>query len=56
MEGSWFPVMDSRETYDHPLFFDCCGDYLTDRMLRSWLWKERSMVSRSLALAALSIL
>ena len=34
--------------------FDCSGDHLTDRMLRSWLWKERSMVS-SLVLAALSI-
>ena len=53
MEGRWFPVVDSRETYDH-LFFDCSGDHLTDRMLRSWLGKERSMVS-SLALATLLI-
>jgi hypothetical protein len=52
MEGRRIPAMGPRETYD-PLFFDGFGDHLTDRTLRSWLWKERSMVSRPLALAAL---
>ncbi len=51
MDGNRFPAVDPWETYA-PLTFDDSGD-LTDRSLRSWLWKERPMVSRALTLAAL---
>ncbi len=51
MEGNRFPVVDTRETYVL-LTLDGSGD-LTDCPLRSWLWKERSLVSRALTLAAL---
>ncbi|SRR6266702_2487518 len=51
MEGNRFLAVDPRETYDL-LALDGSGD-LTDRPLRSWLWKEHFMVRRSLTLAAL---
>jgi hypothetical protein len=51
MDENWFPAVDPRETYAL-LTLDGSGD-LTDRRLRSWLWKECFMVSRSLTLVAL---
>jgi hypothetical protein len=54
MEGNRLPAVDPRETYAL-LILDGSGD-LTDRPLRSWLWKERFMVSRSSALAALKLI
>jgi hypothetical protein len=47
----WFLTVDSRKTYG-PLTLYGFHD-LTDCAFRSWLCKERSMVSHSLTLAAL---
>src|SRR6266571_282566 len=51
MEGGRSPAVDPRETYISRTL-DGFGD-LMDCLLRSGLWKEHSMVSRSFTLAAL---
>src|SRR6266702_6781658 len=51
MDGGRFPAVDPRETYV-PLTLKGFGA-LMDCLLRSRLWKEHSMVSRSFTLAAL---
>jgi hypothetical protein len=51
MEGIRFPAVDPWEPYAL-LSLDGTSD-LTVRPSRSWLWKERSVVGRSLTLAAL---
>ena len=49
MGGNWFPAVDPWETYAL-LSFDRPSD-LTVRLSHSRLWKERSVVSRSLTLS-----
>jgi hypothetical protein len=51
MEDDRFPVVDPREAC--ALLAHHGSSNLTDPRLRSWLWKDRSMVSRSLILATL---
>ena len=43
MEGDWFPVLDTRETYVH---FNYVFGVLMDRTFLSGLWEERPMVRR----------
>src|ERR1700761_4570656 len=51
MDDDRFPAVDPREAC--VLLAHHGSSNLTDPQLRSWLWKERSMVSRSLILDTL---